>query len=166
VAPVAELGRGEQGLLGAGVQRFAAHDQPGAVRPVAEVDQRPRLPGRPSHVPSRPGERPRRSPGHPRCPRPARGLARRITTLRVPPVGMAVDLRRHRPRGERGQVPVTDPRCRPVAPRYGAQLARSSGCLPPACRIATRGIRWSRLSRTPGPPRLETGCMRCLGVVR
>ena len=39
VAPVAELGGGQQGLLGAGVQGFAAHDQPGAVRPVGQVDQ-------------------------------------------------------------------------------------------------------------------------------
>ena len=31
--------RGEQGLLGAGVQRFAAHDQPGAFGPVGQVDE-------------------------------------------------------------------------------------------------------------------------------
>ncbi len=39
VTPVAEQGRGEQRLLGAGVQRLASHDQPGAVRPVGEIDE-------------------------------------------------------------------------------------------------------------------------------
>jgi hypothetical protein len=39
VAPVAELGGGQQGLLGAGVQGLAAHDQPGAFGPVGQVDQ-------------------------------------------------------------------------------------------------------------------------------
>ena len=39
VAPVAELQRGEQRALGAGVQRFAAHDQPGPGRPVGQVDE-------------------------------------------------------------------------------------------------------------------------------
>ena len=39
VTPVAEQHRGEQGLLGAGVQRFAAHDQPGPGRPVGQIDE-------------------------------------------------------------------------------------------------------------------------------
>lgn len=39
VAPVAELQRGEQAGLGSGVERLAAHDQPGARRPTRQVDQ-------------------------------------------------------------------------------------------------------------------------------
>ena len=39
VAPVAELQRREQGVLGAGVEGLASHDQPGALGPVLEVDQ-------------------------------------------------------------------------------------------------------------------------------
>jgi len=39
VAPVAEHGRGEQALWGAGVQWFTAHDQPGPFGPVRQVDQ-------------------------------------------------------------------------------------------------------------------------------
>jgi hypothetical protein len=39
VAPVAELGGGEQGVLGAGVAGFAAHDQAGVVGPIGQVDQ-------------------------------------------------------------------------------------------------------------------------------
>ena len=39
VAPVAELGGGEQGVLGAGVEGFTAHDQPAAFGQVVVVDQ-------------------------------------------------------------------------------------------------------------------------------
>ena len=39
VAPVAVLELGEQAVLGAGVQRLAAHDEPGALGPLAQVDE-------------------------------------------------------------------------------------------------------------------------------
>ncbi len=39
VPPVAEPRRGEQALLSAGMQGLAAHDQPGAFGPAAEIDQ-------------------------------------------------------------------------------------------------------------------------------
>jgi len=39
VTPVAELEAGEQAVLGARMQRFAAHDESGSRRPLAEVDE-------------------------------------------------------------------------------------------------------------------------------
>ena len=39
VTPVAEQKRRKQGGLGAGMQRFASHDQPGPFRPAAQIDE-------------------------------------------------------------------------------------------------------------------------------